>query len=84
MITRNLLAKRTQQRFYRNFYARRILRLAPAYLMTIAMVALLAPDYKGSLLLSLVYLADFAALFHVPVGYGILWSACSRLHQGLL
>ncbi len=74
LITRILLGKQTEQRFYRNFYARRVLRLAPAYLLTIAIVAIVAPGNGASLLLSLVYLANFSALFHIPVGYGILWS----------
>ncbi len=75
LITRILLRKREQAGpYYRNFYARRVLRLAPPYLLTLAIVAVFAPGNGASLLLSLVYLANFTALFHMAPGYGILWS----------
>ena len=80
LITGILLGRRTQPRFYRNFYARRLLRLAPPYLLTLAIVAVFIPGARVSLLLSLVYLANFATLLHLPVGYGVLWSLSIEEH----
>lgn len=78
LITRILLRKRERDRYYRDFYARRFLRLAPPYLLTIGIVALFAPSNGASLLLSLVYLANFTGLFHMATGYGILGPCRSR------
>jgi peptidoglycan/LPS O-acetylase OafA/YrhL len=74
LITRILLRNRRASGFYRNFYARRLLRLVPAYLLTIVVVAACVPRARGYLLLSLFYVANFSALFHVPMRYGVLWS----------
>ncbi len=76
LITRILLQKKGQPGYYRNFYARRFLRLAPAYFLTIAIVAMIEPRGGAYLILSAVYIANFATFLHVPIGYGVLWSLC--------
>jgi peptidoglycan/LPS O-acetylase OafA/YrhL len=84
LITSILLEKRGTPHYYRNFYMRRVLRLAPAYLLTLALVGLLVPHSGPYLLLSLVYLANMAPLFHVAMTYGLLWSLSVEEHFYLL
>jgi peptidoglycan/LPS O-acetylase OafA/YrhL len=74
LITRILLAQRGSQRYFRNFYARRLLRVAPPYLLIVVIVALTVPGSGGYLLLSLVYLANFCFVLGVPHSYPVLWS----------
>ncbi len=74
LITTILLGKQDEPRYYKNFYARRLLRLLPPYLLTLLLVALFLPGNGTSLLLSLVYLANFAFFLHLTPGYFILWS----------
>jgi peptidoglycan/LPS O-acetylase OafA/YrhL len=84
LITSILLEKRGTPHYYRNFYMRRVLRLAPAYLLTLALVGLLVPHSGPYLLLSLVYMANMAPLFHVEMTYGLLWSLSVEEHFYLL
>lgn len=74
LITRILLDRRGSRGYFANFYVRRLLRLAPPYLLTIAIVALLVPGSGKYLLLSLVYLANFCFVLDVPHSYPVLWS----------
>ncbi|WP_213805797.1 acyltransferase [Granulicella sp. dw_53] len=84
LITGILLKKRDRKHYYRNFYARRILRLAPCYLLIIALVWMFVPFSGPFLLLSLVYAANFAPLFHIPYAYGVLWSLSVEEHFYLI
>ena len=74
LITRILLAQRGSRRYFRNFYARRLLRVAPPYLLIVVIVALAVPGSGRYLLLSLVYLANFCFVLGVPHSYPVLWS----------
>ncbi len=84
LITSILLEKRGTLHYYRNFYMRRLLRLAPAYLVTLALVGLFVPHSGPYLLLSLVYMANMASLFHVTMTYGLLWSLSVEEHFYLI
>ncbi len=80
LITGILLRKKSGPHYYRNFYARRLLRLAPPYLITLALVFMFNPGSGKFLLLSLFYLANFFSLFHVFMAYGPLWSLSVEEH----
>lgn len=84
LITRILINTRTAPHYYRNFYARRVLRLAPPYLIILVLVAFLVPHSHIFLLLSLFYLANFAHLFGVKLMYGPLWSLSVEEHFYLM
>lgn len=80
LITGILLRKRGQPHFYRNFYMRRLLRLAPPYLLTLVLVLTFVPGSWQFVLLSLIYLANFFTFFHVNMAYGPLWSLSVEEH----
>lgn len=85
LITSILLQAKSGQGYFRNFYARRILRIFPLYYFAIAFVLLFAPkvepeftDQLGTALpIMLVYLQNWAMLFkgfHITQYLGITWS----------
>jgi peptidoglycan/LPS O-acetylase OafA/YrhL len=80
LITRILLATHTHPHYYRNFFARRVLRLAPPFLITLALVALLVPGSGKFLVLCIFYLANFSTLFGIPMAYSPLWSLAVEEH----
>lgn len=80
LITRILLKRNGQEHYYRNFYIRRFLRLAPCYLIMLALVWVLVPSSGRFLLLSLAYGANFAVLLHIPFSYPVLWSLSVEEH----
>jgi len=84
LITRVLLGTKGRPRYYRNFYMRRILRLAPPYVITLFLVAVFIPNSKYFLLLSAVYLANFSLQFGIPMVYGPLWSLAVEEHFYLI
>ena len=84
LITGILLEKRGTPHSYRNFYMRRVLRLAPAYLLTLVLVGVLIPGSGPYLLLSFVYLANMSSFFHVEMSFGVFWSLSVEEHFYLL
>jgi peptidoglycan/LPS O-acetylase OafA/YrhL len=84
LITRILLGTRNRPHYYRNFYARRVLRLMPPYLIMLVLIATLVPGSGRFLALSVVYLANFSALFGIPMSYGPLWSLAIEEHYYLI
>ncbi|MFN7944217.1 MAG: acyltransferase [Blastocatellia bacterium] len=84
LITGILLDSRTERNYFRNFYARRVLRIMPLYY---AALLVLLMCYRGSgsfVLLGSVYLTNLAALFAVPMLFGPLWSLSVEEHFYLL
>ncbi len=85
LITSILLKAKTEDGYFRNFYARRILRIFPLYYFAIAFVLLFAPkvepeftDQLGTALpVMLLYVQNWAMLFdnfHITQYLGITWS----------
>lgn len=84
LITGILLESRTERNYFRNFYARRVLRIMPLYYVALLVLLLC---YRGSgsfVLLGSVYLTNLAALFAVPMLFGPLWSLSVEEHFYLL
>jgi peptidoglycan/LPS O-acetylase OafA/YrhL len=82
LITRVLLTARTREHYYRNFYARRLLRLAPPYLIMLVLIAVCVPHVGPFLLISFFYLSNFFPLFGIleKFTYGPLWSLAVEEH----
>ncbi len=84
LITRGLLVRVREQRYFRNFYMRRVLRLAPPYLLTLILVAVAVPGSGRYLALSAVYLANMSPWFGVAMVYPVLWSLSVEEHFYLI
>ena len=84
LITGILLDGKGGKHYFRNFYARRILRIVPLYYAALLILFLC---YRGSgsfVLLGCFYLTNFASLFSVPMLFGPLWSLSVEEHFYLL
>ncbi len=79
LITGILLDSRQRQDYYRRFYLRRALRILPAYMALLVILALFRypPPF---LFLSLVYLSNLAPLFGIGIAYSVLWSLSVEEH----
>ncbi len=85
LITSILLEAKSEVGYFRNFYARRILRIFPLYYFAIAFVLLFAPKVEPeftsqlgtALPVMLLYMQNWAMLFdgfHITQYLGITWS----------
>ena len=74
LITGLLLDSRDRNGYYRRFYIRRALRILPAYLAIIVILAVTHKSTSGFLLLSLAYMSNLTPLFGVAISYPVLWS----------
>ena len=82
LITGILLDARGDAHYFRNFYARRVLRILPLYLLVLALIGIC---YRGSgpfVLLGLLMSVNLAPMFHIGVapGGGALWSLAVEEH----
>jgi len=86
LITGILLDTRERPHYFRNFYARRFLRIMPLYFTLVLVWALFYHHYGRYLLLSSVFGANLDPLFHVAVPHGptVLWSLAVEEHFYLL
>jgi peptidoglycan/LPS O-acetylase OafA/YrhL len=80
LITGILADSRSRLDYYKRFYIRRALRIAPAYLFTILILFIAGATSTKFLGLSLLYLSNFASFFGVPIGYDVLWSLSVEEH----
>ncbi len=86
LITGILLDSKGKPRYFRNFYARRILRIIPLYFTVVGLLWLCYPAYSYFFLLSLGFLPNFAGYFETPsplVGE-VFWSLAVEEHFYLL
>jgi peptidoglycan/LPS O-acetylase OafA/YrhL len=84
LITGILIDSRKRAHYYRRFYARRALRILPAYYGLLILLAVLRQSTAAYLGLSFVYLANITPLFGVAEDYGPLWSLAVEEHYYLL
>jgi len=84
LITGLLVDSRGRQDYYRRFYVRRILRIVPAYLLTLAVLLTSRAVPLNFVLLSLVYLSNLTPLFGIPIAYPVLWSLAVEEHFYML
>jgi peptidoglycan/LPS O-acetylase OafA/YrhL len=86
LITGILLDTRERPHYFRNFYARRFLRIMPLYFTVVLVWALFYHHYGRYLLMSSVFGANLAPLFHVAIPHGptVLWSLAVEEHFYLL
>jgi peptidoglycan/LPS O-acetylase OafA/YrhL len=73
LITSLLIKDRTSTSYYQDFYWKRGLRILPLYLLCLLGVALFVPHSGGEVLLSALFLANFAQIFHIT-GSGPFWT----------
>ncbi len=91
LITGILLDTASNPHYFRNFYARRALRILPLYYGVLAILALLSEHALGLrkascpfLALSFFYMSNMTELFGVPMQFGVLWSLAVEEHFYLL
>jgi peptidoglycan/LPS O-acetylase OafA/YrhL len=80
LITGILIDSRGRSDYYRRFYVRRALRILPAYLVILAILAATRYAPISFILLSLVYLSNLTPLFGIPIAYPVLWSLAVEEH----
>ena len=74
LITGILLDSRTQPDYFRNFYTRRVLRIAPAYLLMVAVLFLTHSITARYLAVCLLCLCNMPGLLGSTSQYSALWS----------
>lgn len=86
LITGILLDSKGKPRYFRNFYARRVLRIMPLYFAVIIVWSAFYTGAGSYLLLSSVFGANLAYLFGIPEPRGpdVLWSLAVEEHFYLL
>ena len=74
LITGILLDSRSQPDYFRNFYTRRVLRIAPAYLLMVAVLFLTHSITARYLAVCLLCLCNMPSLLGASSEYSALWS----------
>lgn len=74
LITGILLDTKGRPDYYRRFYLRRVQRILPAYLATIAVLCLFHYLTPGAVLVSLLFLVNYDHSLPVTTGFGPFWS----------
>lgn len=82
LITGILLDSRARPHYFRNFYARRFLRIMPLYFTVVFVFLIFYASGWRYLVLSTFFAANLARLFHIPIphGPGALWSLAVEEH----
>jgi peptidoglycan/LPS O-acetylase OafA/YrhL len=73
LITSLLIKDRTSTSYYQDFYWKRGLRILPLYLLCLLGLALFVPHSGSEVLLSALFLANFAQVFHITSA-GPFWT----------
>jgi len=74
LITGILLDTRRQPQYYRQFYVNRALRILPAYIALLVLLAVFRIAQVPFLIVSLLFLSNVTALLGIPMQYPPLWS----------
>ncbi len=74
LITSLMFVERHKPFYLRNFYWKRVLRIAPPLVLTLALVAAFNPAARGYVVLSLLFVVNYANLFHVSRLEGPFWT----------
>ncbi len=80
LISGILIDSKGTENYFKKFYARRALRILPAFYATLAVLALLPKQNASYLFLSFFYLSNLAPLFHIPNTYAMFWSLAAEEH----
>jgi peptidoglycan/LPS O-acetylase OafA/YrhL len=80
LITGILLDSRDERFYFRNFYARRALRILPLFSLTLLAVFLAYPGAARFVGLSALLAGNLVQLWNVPMIYGPLWSLAVEEH----
>jgi peptidoglycan/LPS O-acetylase OafA/YrhL len=73
LITSLLIDARRDRSYYHDFYWKRALRILPLYTLCLLGVLLFIPGSRGYVLLSALFVSNFAWLFHIQ-GVGPFWT----------
>jgi peptidoglycan/LPS O-acetylase OafA/YrhL len=73
LITSLLIKDRSSDSYYQDFYWKRGLRILPLYLVCLVGLAVFVPSARGEALLSALFLANFAPIFHIASS-GPFWT----------
>jgi len=73
LITSLLIEARARPAYYRDFYWKRALRILPLYMLCLLGVLLLVPGSRDFVILSALFVSNFAHALHVP-GTGPFWT----------
>jgi peptidoglycan/LPS O-acetylase OafA/YrhL len=84
LITGLLVDSRTRPDYYSRFYIRRALRIFPAYLLTICVLAVIGYAPWRFIVLSLLYCSNLTPLFGIAIAYPVLWSLAVEEHFYLI
>jgi len=84
LITGILVDSRCKEDYYKKFYARRALRILPAYYGTLLVLLVTGLKPLSFLVLSFFYLSNVTPLFGVVQAYPVLWSLAVEEHFYLL
>jgi peptidoglycan/LPS O-acetylase OafA/YrhL len=86
LITGILIDAKETPHYFRNFYARRFLRIMPLYFAVVFVFFFCYRHYRTFLILSTLFAANLAYLFNVGVPHGpaVLWSLAVEEHFYLI
>lgn len=84
LITGILIANKDRSDYYRHFYSRRALRILPALYATLLILLLSGLIGWRFLVVSLLFLANFAPLLRIHLQYPVLWSLAVEEHFYML
>jgi peptidoglycan/LPS O-acetylase OafA/YrhL len=80
LITGILLDSRSTPHFFRNFYARRALRILPLYYVVLVVILLCYRHSGNYVLLSFAHLSNMAPAFGITMANGAMWSLSVEEH----
>jgi peptidoglycan/LPS O-acetylase OafA/YrhL len=80
LITGILLDSRSDPRFFKNFYARRALRILPLYYAVLLVILLCSRNSGSYVLLSFLHLSNMAPALGITMVNGAMWSLSVEEH----